>query len=76
MIGKIAYLFGLKITSGFNRGNVRMDSNARASDLFYPRGGFRQIARFFGLDYNCLISRGCQSFIKKKSVYCNITTES
>lgn len=34
MIGKIAYLFGLKITSGFNRGNVRMDSNARASDLF------------------------------------------
>ena len=34
MIEKIAYLVGLKITSGFNRGNVRMDSNARASDLF------------------------------------------
>lgn len=34
MIGKIAYLVGLKITSGFSRGNVRMDSNARASDLF------------------------------------------
>ena len=34
MIEKIAYLIGLKITSGFSRGNVRMDSNARASDLF------------------------------------------
>ena len=76
MIGKIAYLVGLKITSGFSRGNVRMDSNARASDLFWQGAEYRQIVRFFGLDYNCLISRGCQSFIKKKSVYCNITTVS
>ena len=34
MIEKIAYLVGLKITSGFSRGNVSMDSNASASDLF------------------------------------------
>lgn len=40
MIGKIAYLVGLKITSGFNRGNVGMDITPGLQICFSQEGGF------------------------------------
>ena len=44
MIEKIAYLVGLKITSGFSRGNVRMDS--------IKRQGFRPVLARSGVSAN------------------------